>query len=112
MSAQRYNPERKFSNIKKVQPFVPISVASREKKMYRFDTPPTESTSRNKQIEIIIDEDGTDKDCIKKLFKKIHSLTEQLAESQKERVRLQLELDHLSRRDFSCKDHEKSINKL
>ena len=46
------------------------------------------------------------------MFKKVHSLTEELAESERERHRLQLELDHANRKDITCKEHERIINKL
>jgi len=41
-----------------------------------------------------IEKDEKDKDCIKKLFKKISKLTDELNASERERGRLQLELDN------------------
>jgi diacylglycerol kinase family enzyme len=112
MSAHKMFSERKVSNVRKAEPFVPLAVAKREPQRYKIDTMTTEATSRNKEIEIFIDNDGEDRDCLKKLFKKIHLLTDQLADSERERVRMQLELEHLGRRDVTCKEHEKIINRL
>lgn len=114
MSANRHFTERKVNNAKKVEPFVPIAVPKRDHRQMKVENMTTETTSRNKEIEIYIDNDGEDKDrdCLKKLFKKIHNLTDELAESQRQRTRLELELNHVNRKDFSCKDHEKIINKL
>jgi hypothetical protein len=53
-----------------------------------------------------------DQECLKKLFRKVHALTAELAESERERVRLGLELAHLSRRDLACQEHEKTISRL
>lgn len=52
------------------------------------------------------------KECLKKLFKKIHKLTEDLAESEKERIRLQLELNNLKNIDGVNRGNEKDLLRL
>lgn len=103
LSMNKQFTERK-GNLKKVEPFIPIAVPKRQQNKFKVETQTTESTSRNKEIEIFLDNnDGEDRECLKKLFKKIHNLTDQLADSEKQRVRMQLELEHLGRKDVSCK---------
>jgi len=81
MSANRTFTDRRATSIKKVEPFVPIQVPTRDRNRFKLESSTMETTVRNKEIEIIIDEDKDDKECLKKLFKKIHNLTEELAES-------------------------------
>lgn len=89
MSTHKQLTERK-ANLKKVEPFVPLNVTKRDHYKMKVDTMPTESSSRTKEIEIFLDSEGDDRECLKKLFKKIHNLTDQLQESEKERIRMQL----------------------
>lgn len=50
----------------------------------------TAHTQGNKEIEIQIEKDDKNKDCLKKLFKKIRKLEDDLKESDTERIRLGL----------------------
>lgn len=61
---------------RKVEPWVPISVPPRERKVDIENLPtntPQESQG-NKEIEIQIEKDDKNKDCLKKLFKKLKKL--------------------------------------
>lgn len=62
VSAKHYISDRKTSLKKTVEPFVPIQVPTRDRNKLRMDTsPPDSSGHRDKEIEIIIDEDNGDK---------------------------------------------------
>lgn len=70
---------------------MPIQVPTRDRNKLKMETTTLETTRRTKDIEIVIDrDDSKDKECLKKLFKKINTLTEELANSEKERIRLDL----------------------
>ena len=76
---------------KKVEPWVPVNVPTRDKKIdIESINVPTQQANRDKEIEIQIEKDDKNKDCLKKLFKKVKKLEEDLKESEKERVRLNL----------------------
>ena len=67
----------------------------------------------NKEIEIKIEKDDKkDKDCLKKLFKKIHKLTDDLNAAQKENMQMRVELDNLKNVSKTCNDHERIITRL
>lgn len=51
------------------------------------------SNNKSQEIEIKIEEIG--KECVKKLFKRVHKLTEDLAKCEKEKALLELELKNL-----------------
>lgn len=78
---------------KKVEPWVPVNIPPREKKIdvESLNVPVSQKTG-DKEIEIQIEKDDKNKDCLKKLFKKVKKLEDDLKESEKERVRLNLEL--------------------
>lgn len=84
---------------------MPIVVPTRDRHKLKLESTMETNTTRNKEIEIILDDDSQDRECLKKLFKKIHALEAELAESERERVRMGLELDHISKRDISCREH-------
>ena len=66
-----------------VDPFVPVNIPQREKKnLTDLETSaPQPEKCGNKEILIHIDKDDKNKECLKKLFKKVHKLTDDLAAS-------------------------------
>lgn len=73
---------------KQVEEFKPIEVPTRKSTLLAAEhvvVPP-----RTKEIEVRIEKDDKDRDCIKKLFKKINKLSDELAASERERAKLQL----------------------
>lgn len=100
---------------KKVEPWQPVSVPVRDKKIdvenISLNTAPTQGGG-HKEIDIQIEKDDRDKECLKKLFKKVRRLEEELKESEKERVRLNLELEAYAGRTRVSHDQEKLITKL
>lgn len=99
---------------RKVEPWVPIAVPARDKKVDIENLPTNAPPAQqgNKEIEIQIEKDDKGKDCLKKLFKKVKRLEEDLKESEKERTRLGLELENYKNKSKTCADHEKLIAKL
>lgn len=97
---------------RKVEPWVPITVPTREKKADFEQSLPTAPTQPQKEIEIQIERDDKGKECLKKLFKKVRKLEEELKESEKERVRMGLELENYKGRSKTCNEHDKIIAKL
>ena len=76
-----------MKSVKEVEPFVPIEIpksppSGNSKKVYKHFENTKDCTPQNKEIEIHIEKDSkNDKECLKKLFKKIHKLTEDLKQS-------------------------------
>jgi hypothetical protein len=110
-SASTQRTLKNSSSLKRVEPFVPITVPTRDRNKLQLESTMETSRSRNKEIEIVLEGEG-DQECLKKLFRKVHALTAELAESERERVRMSLELAHLGKRDLSCQEHEKTIQRL
>ena len=76
---------------------MPVNIPPKKQQAFDLETAITANTQNdkcgNKEILIHIDKDeNKNKECLKKLFKKVHKLTDDLAASEKERVRLELEL--------------------
>lgn len=88
-------PRRMSSKLKLVEAFEPIEIPLRERKMDLNMEPVVQCKPVTKEIQINIEkeeEDNKSKDCLKKLFKKINKLTEELNSSERDRERLKLEL--------------------
>jgi hypothetical protein len=64
---------------RKVEPWAPITVPPREKRVDIENLPSNApQQTGNKEIEIQIEKDDKNKDCLKKLFKKMKKLEEEL----------------------------------
>lgn len=64
---------------REVEPFVPIQIPPMNKRnsLNNLIVPTPDTSRSNREIEIKIErDDSKDKECLKKLFKKIHKLTE------------------------------------
>jgi hypothetical protein len=111
-SSSRTMGDKKIGSFKTVTPYVPNSNSStRNLARTKYESTTNESLSRAQEMEIL-HSDHYDKDNLQKLFRKIHSLTAELAKSEQEKLRLQLRIDHMSDMEVACKEYEKTISKL
>lgn len=114
-SKRETNVKNKVKSVKSVEPFVPIQIPKSPpsgaiKSPRKYLEPAKQA---NREIEIHIEKDNKgDKECLKKLFKKIHKLTDDLKQSERMRNKLEVQLKNLSQIQGFNRNLEKDFLKM